>query len=270
MHAVDGLLHLLVIALASDFHAFPQIAATDQPQHAVTFADRDQDGVEHDVHAAQHLGVSALELIGLAAFGELALLGGVCQPLQLFLKSHQHFGDLDQGLGDGIVLRTDVDLRRQVAGGNGLRGGSLLVDGLDAAIEVILEDVEVAIIVVGDLRGNVPLGNLIDIIGGDVQWPDHRVERFVDTLHDLAEIALVLTRIRTGRKLAFDGGLGQQIGIGDERIYRLDAAIEVILEDVEIAIIFIGDLGRDRRPSRSDRHSWRPRSMARSPRRAFR
>ena len=128
-------------------------------QHAVAFADGEEDGVQHDVHTAQHFGIGALELLRFATLGKLALLGGFGQPPQFFLESHQHFGDLDQALGDSIVFRTDVDLRRQVAGGNGLRGGGLLVDGLDAGVQVVLDVVEVAVVVVGDLRGDVALGD---------------------------------------------------------------------------------------------------------------
>ncbi len=245
MHAVDRLLHLLVVALAGNFHPLPQIAATDQAQHAVAFTDGDEDGVEHDVHAAQHLGIGPLELLGFAALGKLALLGGFGQAQQLLLQSKQHPDDLDQALGNGVVFGADVDLHRKVAGSNGLGGIRLLIDGFDAGVEVVLEDVEIAVVVVGDLRGDVTLGDLVDIIGGDVQRPNHRIERVVDALDDLAEVAMVLRCVGSCGELAIDSGFAQHVGVRHKRVHRVDAGVEVVLEDVEIAVVVVGDLGRD-------------------------
>ena len=71
MHAVDGILHLVVVALAGDLDLLAQVAAADQREHAVAFADGQQDGVQHLVDALHDARVGALELLGLAAFREL-------------------------------------------------------------------------------------------------------------------------------------------------------------------------------------------------------
>ena len=122
MHAVDGLLHLLVVALAGDLDPFSQVSSADQAQHAVAFTDGDEDGIQHDVHTAQHFGIGALELLRFATLGKLALLGGFGQPQQFFLQGQQHPDNLDQALGNGVVFGADVDLHRKVAGCNGLGG----------------------------------------------------------------------------------------------------------------------------------------------------
>ena len=89
---VDGLLHLFVVALVGLGDQFVDLAVGDLRQDAVAFADRQQDGVQHGVHAAHDLGIGALELLGLAAFGELAFLRGLGQPHQFLLQALQHDG----------------------------------------------------------------------------------------------------------------------------------------------------------------------------------
>ena len=64
-HIVDGLLHLFVVALVGLGDQFVDLAARDLRQNAVAFADRQQDRIQHGIHAAHDLGISALELFGL-------------------------------------------------------------------------------------------------------------------------------------------------------------------------------------------------------------
>ena len=71
-----------------------------------------------------------------------------------------------------------------------------------------------------------PLEMLIDVVGGHVQRPDDGVERVVDALDDLAEVALMLGGIGAGGELALHGGLGQHVGVGHERVHRVDAGVE--------------------------------------------
>ena len=105
--------------------------------------------------------------------------------------------------------------------------------------------VEVAVVGVGDLRRDVALGDAVDVVGGHVQRADDRVEGVVDALHDLAEVALVLGGVGAGGELAVHGGLGQHAGVGDQRVDGVDAAVEVVLDLVEVAVVGVGDLGRD-------------------------
>ncbi len=64
---IDGLLHLLVIALVSLGDQFIDLAVGNLGQDAVAFADGQQNGVEHGVYAAHDLCIRALELLWLAA-----------------------------------------------------------------------------------------------------------------------------------------------------------------------------------------------------------
>ena len=72
MYAVDGVFHFGVIALAVDFHLLAKVAAANQREHAVAFADRQQDGVQHLVDALDDLAVFALVLGGVGAGVQLA------------------------------------------------------------------------------------------------------------------------------------------------------------------------------------------------------
>ena len=48
----------------------------------------------------------------------------------------------------------------------------------------------------------------------------------VDALDDLAEVALMLRGVGAGGELALHGGLGQHVGVGDQRVDRVNAGIE--------------------------------------------
>ena len=104
-----------------------------------------------------------------------------------------------------------ADVEFAVDGGLGerFRLGNQAVDRVDAVIEVILDGVEIAVVVVGDLRGNIARGNAIDVVGGHVQRSDDGVQRVVHALNDLAVVALMLVRVGTGRKLSLDARLGK-------------------------------------------------------------
>ena len=54
------------------------------------------------------------------------------------------------------------------------------VDGDDALVEVILEIVEVAVVVVGDPFGNVSLGDAVDACCGHAERNDEGVQGFVE------------------------------------------------------------------------------------------
>jgi hypothetical protein len=73
-HIVDGLLHLFVIALVGLANQLVDLAVGNLRENAVAFADGQQDRVQHGVDAAHDLRVRALELLRLAAVGELAFL----------------------------------------------------------------------------------------------------------------------------------------------------------------------------------------------------
>ena len=80
-HMVDRELHLLVVALVGVGDQLVDLAVGDLGQDAVAFADGQQNCIEHGVDAADDLGIRAAELLGLAAFGELPVPGGIRQAL---------------------------------------------------------------------------------------------------------------------------------------------------------------------------------------------
>jgi hypothetical protein len=76
-----------VVALVGLRDQLVDLAARNLGQDAVAFADGQQDRVQHGVDAAHDLGVGALELLRLAAVGELAFLRGLDQPRQFLLQA---------------------------------------------------------------------------------------------------------------------------------------------------------------------------------------
>ncbi|GAM11885.1 hypothetical protein OR1_04209 [Geobacter sp. OR-1] len=79
--------------------------------------------------------------------------------------------------------------------------------GVDEDVEVVLDGVEVAGVVVADERRHDPFADLVDIVGGDVQWADDGIKGFVDTGNDLLEVAVMFAGVGTGGKFSFYGGL---------------------------------------------------------------
>ena len=91
---VDCLLHLLVIALVGLRDQFVDLAGGNLRENAVALADGKQDRVQHGVHAVNDLGVCPLELLWLAALGELAFLRGLGQAGHFLLQSLHHQRDV--------------------------------------------------------------------------------------------------------------------------------------------------------------------------------
>ena len=109
---VDRLLHLLVVALVGLRDQFVDLAVGDLGQNAVAFADGQQDGIQHFVDALHDARVSALELVGFAAFRELPFTRSLGQPPQLLLQALQHDGDVVDRLLHLLVVAL-VGLRDQ-------------------------------------------------------------------------------------------------------------------------------------------------------------
>ncbi len=119
------------------------------------------------------------------------------------------------------------------------------VDRVDAQIQVVLDLVEVAAILVGDLPGNVPFADPVDIAGRHVQRADDRIQRGVDSLHDRPEVALMPRRIRPRGQLPFHRGRRQHPGIRHQRVDRVDAEIQVVFDLIEVALVVVRDSRRD-------------------------
>ncbi len=80
------------------------------------------------------------------------------------------------GVGAGVELALNSGLHQRP---HIFRQG---VKRVDALVEVVLDLVEVAFVVVGDLLGDVALADPVDVLGGDVQRADHGIEDLIDTL----------------------------------------------------------------------------------------
>jgi hypothetical protein len=65
--------------------------------------------------------------------------------------------DVDQALGHHVGFAAHLHFGRQVARGNGLGRCRLLVGGDYAGVEVVLDDVVLALVLGGDHRRDVPL-----------------------------------------------------------------------------------------------------------------
>ena len=91
--------------------------------------------------------------------------------------------------------------------------GHQQVDGIDTLVEVVLDGVEIAVVGVGDFGGNIALADAVDITGGDVERADDGIEGVIDTLDDLAEVALVFCCVGAGGELAVHGGFGEHGGV---------------------------------------------------------
>ena len=90
------------------------------------------------------------------------------------------------------------------------------VHSVHALVQVVLDLVEVTVVLVGDLGGDVALGDAIHVAGGHVEGADDGVEAVVHALHDLAVVALVFGGVGAGGQLAIHGRLVEHGGIGHE------------------------------------------------------
>ena len=202
MHAVDGLLHALMVALAVDLDPFAQIAAADQPEHAIAFADRQQDGVEHLVDALDHLGVGALERRGVAALVQLSLAAEFRQFRQLGLELLQHQGD---------------------------------------AVDVLLHPFVVALVGLGDELVDPAVGDLVEDAIALADRQQDGVQHFVDALDHLAVGALERRRVAALLQLPLPAEFRQLGQLGFELLQHQGDAVDVLLHPFVVALVGLGD-----------------------------
>ena len=79
--------------------------------------------------------------------------------------------------------------------------------GIDALVQVNLDGIEIAVVSSGDLFGDIALGDAVYIASREIQRSNHRIQSFVNALHDFAVVALMLTGVGACLELAFDCGL---------------------------------------------------------------
>ena len=103
------------------------------------------------------------------------------------------------------------------------------VDGVDALVEVVLDEVEVAVVGVGDLRRDVALGDAVDIVGGDVDGGHEGLDQLVHAAHQLAPAAGELLRVAAGLQLAVLGRLDQSRRLPQQAVHTSMQALRLFL-----------------------------------------
>ena len=149
----------------------------------------------------------------------------------------------DQRLHQLVLRRALAEVHGQVSVCDLIRCRGDLDHGGDHRVQVVLDQIEIPLIRVGDLWWIVALADTVHASRGHVERPDYGVQHLVDALHDLAVVALMFAGIGAGGQLAFQRGLNQQNRIGDKGVDGVDAGVQVVLDQVEVALIGVGDLG---------------------------
>ena len=141
-----------------------------------------------------------------------------------------------------LVLRRALpDGHRKVAVGNLFGGRRDVVHGHDERIQVVLDQVEVAMVGIGDLRRDVPLRNLLHIPGGEVQRRDDRVENGVHSAHDIGIRSLHYIRVPALGELPFLCGTGNVHQHLFHNLKHLCDLIDRLLHLFVIALVGLGN-----------------------------
>ena len=112
----------------------------------------------------------------------------------------------------GVTAGLELALHRSLGQHPSL--GHQAIDRVNALVEVVLDLVKVTLVLVGDLFRDVALGDAVHVLGGHVQGADHRIQRVIETLHDLGKFTLELARIASCVELPFDGSFGEHPDLG--------------------------------------------------------
>jgi len=80
-------------------------------------------------------------------------------------------------------------------------------------VKVVLNLIKVALVLVGDLLGDVALAYPVNILGGNVKWPNESIYQIIDTLKHHLVLTIELVNFRTFVKLAIHGGLNQSLNL---------------------------------------------------------
>ena len=202
MHAVDGFLHALMVALAVDLDPFAQIAAADQPEHAIAFADRQQDGVQHFVDALDYVAISALECRGVAALLQLSLPAEFHKLRQLGFELLQHQRD---------------------------------------AVDVLFHPFVVALEGPGDELVDVAMRDLVEDAIALANRQQDGVQHFVDALDDVAISALECSSVAALLQLSLPAEFRQFRQLGLELLQHQGDAVDVLLHPFVVALVGFGD-----------------------------
>ena len=130
---------------------------------------------------------------------------------------------------DRRALDQDVGLRQQVAHHG------------DQAVQVVLDDAVLPLVVGRNNGRNDALGNLVDVVGGDCHRFGDVLHGVVDADHQLLPAALEQFGIGSLIQLADCGALDQNIGLIQQVAHHLDQAVEVVTDDPIFAFVIGGD-----------------------------
>ncbi|TEB11896.1 hypothetical protein Pmgp_01263 [Pelotomaculum propionicicum] len=117
-------------------------------------------------------------------------------------------------------------------------------DSVDAAVEVVLNFVEVAFVFIGNLRRNVALGNTVDIFSRHVKRSDDSVHGVVDTSQDLAPDALRPVGVSPLVQFPFAAGADYHAYFVNQNMNHANAGVKVVLDYVEVTFVLIRNLRR--------------------------
>ena len=109
----------------------------------------------------------------------------------------------------------------------------------------MLERFKVTVVVRGDGLRHIAAFHGSHNTAHVVDRADDVVQCFVHAFHDFAEIALVRHGIGTGIQTACHGRFRQHACIGHQLVHGLDTGVQVVLQRVEVAVVRVGDLGRN-------------------------
>src|SRR6185369_2965199 len=125
--------------------------------------------------------------------GELLTAGGnVVGSAHHIAHNHPEFLDHFLKRFHELIFRATLfNIDHQVAAGHLTRIGCDCIDCIDQYIEVVLDGIEIAIIVVGDSCWHVPLADAIHVVCCYIERPNNRIKGFVDTGDNFLKVTLM-------------------------------------------------------------------------------
>ena len=199
---VDRLLHLLVIALVGLRDQLVDLAVGDLRQDAVAFADRQQDRIQHGIHATDDVGIRAAELVRFAALGKLSIPRGIRQAHQFLLQA--------------------------------LYYNAHVVDGL-------LHLLVIAFVGLRDRLVDFTVGDLVQDAVAFADGQQNRIQHGVDTTHDVGIRAAELVRFAALGELSIPRSIGQAHQFLLQALYYGAHVVDGLLHLLVIAFVRLGD-----------------------------
>ena len=141
-----------------------------------------------------------------------------------------------RGIGTGCKLSVYCSLHEHIC------IGDKRIQIIDGKVKIILDLVEITVVRIGNLRGQISLGYTVDIVCSNVERTDDGIKCLVDAFNDLLIIALMFRGIGTGCEFSVYCGLHEHIRIINECIQIIDGKVQVVLDFIKVAIIRVGNL----------------------------